>query len=76
MKEGMPIKEALREAGLVRLRPIVMTTLAMIFGMIPAAVATGAGSEIACTNGTGNNWWINYIYNLNIICSTNCIYNT
>ncbi len=45
MKEGIPIKEALREAGLVRLRPIVMTTLAMIFGMIPAAVATGAGSE-------------------------------
>ncbi len=45
MKEGIPIKEALREAGLVRLRPIVMTTLAMIFGMIPAAIATGAGSE-------------------------------
>jgi len=45
MKEGIPVKEALREAGLVRLRPIVMTTLAMIFGMIPAAVATGAGSE-------------------------------
>lgn len=45
VKEGVPIKEALREAGLVRLRPIVMTTLAMIFGMIPAAIATGSGSE-------------------------------
>ncbi|OOM75599.1 multidrug resistance protein MdtC [Clostridium puniceum] len=45
MKEGIPIKEALREAGYVRLRPIVMTTLAMIFGMIPAAIATGSGSE-------------------------------
>jgi Cation/multidrug efflux pump len=45
MKEGVPIKEALREAGLVRLRPIIMTTLAMIFGMIPAAIATGSGSE-------------------------------
>jgi len=43
--EGMPRNEAIREAGLVRLRPIIMTTLAMIFGMIPAAVATGAGSE-------------------------------
>ena len=45
MKQGIPIKEALREAGYVRLRPIIMTTLAMIFGMIPAAIATGAGSE-------------------------------
>lgn len=45
VKEGIPIKEALREAGYVRLRPIVMTTLAMIFGMIPAAIATGSGSE-------------------------------
>ena len=45
MKEGIPIKEALKEAGLVRLRPIVMTTLAMIFGMIPSAISTGAGSE-------------------------------
>ena len=45
LKEGIPIKEALREAGLVRLRPIIMTTLAMIFGMIPAAIATGSGSE-------------------------------
>jgi len=45
MKEGISVNEALRQAGHVRLRPIVMTTLAMIFGMIPAAIATGAGSE-------------------------------
>lgn len=43
--KGMPVKEALIKAGHVRLRPIVMTSLAMIFGMIPAATATGAGSE-------------------------------
>ena len=46
IKEGMPRNEALKEAGLVRLRPIIMTTLAMIFGMIPTAMATGAGTEM------------------------------
>ena len=46
IKEGMPRNEALVEAGLVRLRPIIMTTLAMIFGMIPTALATGAGTEM------------------------------
>jgi len=46
IKEGMPRNEALVQAGLVRLRPIIMTTLAMIFGMIPTAIATGAGTEM------------------------------
>jgi HAE1 family hydrophobic/amphiphilic exporter-1 len=36
---------ALVDAGELRLRPIVMTTLAMIFGMLPTALALGAGSE-------------------------------
>jgi hydrophobe/amphiphile efflux-1 (HAE1) family protein len=47
IKEGMPINEALKEAGLVRLRPIIMTTLAMIFGMLPSAVSTSSGSEMS-----------------------------
>lgn len=47
IKEGMTRNEALKEAGLVRLRPIIMTTLAMIFGMIPSAVSTSSGSEMS-----------------------------
>jgi len=43
---GKPVKEALIEAGMERLRPILMTTLAMILGMLPIALAVGAGSEI------------------------------
>ncbi len=43
--KGMNLKEALIEAGHTRLRPIIMTTLAMIFGMVPVAIANGSGSE-------------------------------
>ncbi|KZL90243.1 efflux RND transporter permease subunit [Clostridium magnum] len=43
--KGMDLKEALINAGHTRLRPIIMTTLAMIFGMIPTAIASGSGSE-------------------------------
>ncbi len=45
-RSGMPRTEALVKAGSTRLRPIVMTTLAMIFGMIPLAFEIGAGSEM------------------------------
>jgi HAE1 family hydrophobic/amphiphilic exporter-1 len=44
--EGMGRTEALVRAGSTRLRPIVMTTLAMIFGMVPLALAIGAGAEM------------------------------
>jgi HAE1 family hydrophobic/amphiphilic exporter-1 len=44
--EGRTAKEALIEAGKERLRPILMTTFAMILGMLPIATAAGAGSEI------------------------------
>jgi HAE1 family hydrophobic/amphiphilic exporter-1 len=42
---GMPRTEALIKAGATRLRPILMTTFAMIFGMMPVALALGEGSE-------------------------------
>ena len=45
LREGRSLREALLEAGQVRLRPIIMTTLAMIFGMLPMAIGSGAGGE-------------------------------
>ncbi|HEY8233190.1 MAG TPA: efflux RND transporter permease subunit [Vicinamibacteria bacterium] len=45
-REGMGRDQALVKAGSTRLRPIVMTTLAMIFGMLPLAFAIGAGAEM------------------------------
>jgi HAE1 family hydrophobic/amphiphilic exporter-1 len=43
--KGMPVREALVQAGIMRLRPILMTTAAMVFGMIPVALALGEGGE-------------------------------
>ncbi len=43
--DGHNTTEALVMAGKVRMRPILMTTFSMIFGMLPIALATGAGSE-------------------------------
>jgi len=44
-EEGASILEALVEAGKERLRPILMTTVAMVFGMLPLAISTGESSE-------------------------------
>jgi HAE1 family hydrophobic/amphiphilic exporter-1 len=42
---GVGRTQALVDAGELRLRPIMMTTLAMIFGMLPTALGGGAGAE-------------------------------
>jgi CzcA family heavy metal efflux pump len=43
---GMPFTEALETAGRVRLRPILMTTLCTLFGLLPLALGFGAGAEL------------------------------
>ncbi len=45
-RAGVDRRTALIQAGTTRLRPILMTTLAMIFGMLPLAFAIGAGAEM------------------------------
>lgn len=45
MRSGMNVHDALLDAGPTRLRPILMTTFAMIFGMIPIAIGHGEGGE-------------------------------
>jgi HAE1 family hydrophobic/amphiphilic exporter-1 len=45
IREGKTREQAILDAGQVRLRPILMTTGAMIFGMLPLALALGPGSE-------------------------------
>lgn len=44
-REGKPLYQAIVESGVARLRPILMTTIAMITGMLPIALGIGAGSE-------------------------------
>jgi HAE1 family hydrophobic/amphiphilic exporter-1 len=45
-RDGMSVRDALLQAGQVRLRPIIMTTLTTVLGLIPMAVSWGEGAEI------------------------------
>ena len=45
-KEGMESLPAIREAAIIRFRPIIMTTLAAILGAVPIALGAGAGAEL------------------------------
>ncbi|PWC96474.1 efflux RND transporter permease subunit [Azospirillum sp. TSO5] len=51
--QGMELKEAAAEACRQRLRPIIMTSLAFILGVLPLAISTGAGSESQNAIGVG-----------------------
>ena len=50
---GMPLREAVLQAARQRLRPILMTSLAFMFGVLPLALASGAGSGAQNAVGTG-----------------------
>ena len=45
-ERGLELKEAIVESGKSRLRPVLMTSLTTILGMLPLAMSTGSGSEI------------------------------
>jgi HAE1 family hydrophobic/amphiphilic exporter-1/multidrug efflux pump len=50
---GMPLIDAAIEAARLRFRPIIMTSMAFIFGMFPLVIATGAGAASRQSIGTG-----------------------
>lgn len=45
-RDGMPLEEAIVNAGITRLRPILMTTLTTVLGLLPLALQIGEGSEL------------------------------
>jgi multidrug efflux pump subunit AcrB len=51
VRAGKSVAEAVKEAGLIRMRPIIMTTAAMVFGMLPMALAFNEGGEIQAPMG-------------------------
>ena len=53
MEEGMPVAQAALEAARLRFRPIVMTSMAFVLGILPLVVATGAGAAARRSMGTG-----------------------
>jgi multidrug efflux pump subunit AcrB len=50
-KAGASVRDALLQAGQIRMRPIMMTTAAMVFGMLPMAIALNDGGEIQAPMG-------------------------
>jgi multidrug efflux pump len=53
MEEGMPLGQAALEAARLRFRPIVMTSMAFVLGIVPLVIATGAGAAARQSMGTG-----------------------
>lgn len=53
MEEGLPVAEAAIEAARLRFRPIVMTSMAFVLGIVPLVIATGAGAAARRSMGTG-----------------------
>ncbi|TDI78836.1 MAG: multidrug efflux RND transporter permease subunit [Betaproteobacteria bacterium] len=53
MKEGMSVVQAAIEGARLRFRPIVMTSMAFVLGIVPLVIATGAGSAARQSMGTG-----------------------
>jgi multidrug efflux pump len=53
MEEGIPAAQAALEAARLRFRPIVMTSMAFVLGIVPLVVATGAGAAARQSMGTG-----------------------
>jgi multidrug efflux pump subunit AcrB len=53
IREGVPLMDAAIEGARLRLRPILMTSLAFIFGVLPLAVSSGAGAGSRHSIGTG-----------------------
>lgn len=51
-KSGMTVRQSAQQAGSVRLRPILMTALAFVFGVMPMLFATGAGAASRISLGT------------------------
>ncbi len=53
MEEGVPVAQAAIEAARMRFRPIVMTSMTFVLGIVPLVIATGAGSAARQSMGTG-----------------------
>lgn len=53
MEEGMPLRDAALAAAKLRFRPIVMTSMAFVLGIVPLVIATGAGAAARQSMGTG-----------------------
>ena len=73
-EKGVERTEAILDAGPIRLRPIMMTALSLIFGMLPSGAGSGTGCGIAGANRSGGNWRYVVINFLDIDCNSCSLY--
>ena len=59
---GKPMYETTLDSGVARLRPILMTMIAMIAGMVPITLGIGAGKANSPPDGDGGNWRFDDFY--------------
>ncbi len=75
-ERGMTIRRAIINAGRSRLRPVLMTTLTTVLGMVPMAIGTGEGSEMWRSMGMSVAWGLSFstLITLVIVPTVYCIF--
>ena len=69
-EEGADLQNAIKEGALVRLRPVLMTSLVAALGLLPMALATSTGAEVQRPFGYSNSRWCYFRPNINPLSSS------
>ena len=72
--ENKSSRDAIYQAALLRFRPIMMTTMAAIFGALPLVIGFGVGSELRQTFRNCDCWWLDCQSDVDLIYHTSYLF--